>query len=195
MGDTAYVDRDGVKLCKADRPPMETIGARLNERVPLRLQNLFVVDIQNDCCCSTETYDAWFEAAMIYISPDGIKAHTFGDRLPLPMKPDFSEKDIWDLLEAGSKKASTVDDGHVVFCHMLHNPSSPIDKVGEAFVKHCGYININRSGDKMGWMKATFVPKDCVFFLPEPEFFGVISVNIDKFGAFCLARNMLRIEL
>lgn len=191
-------DIDSVKLCEAERPPIESIVARLRERVPLKLSNLFVEDIQNDCCCSTETYDAWFDgndASMFYTSPNGIKLHTFGDRLPLPMKPDFSEKDVWDLLETASKKASTVDDGHIVFCHMLHNPTSTIDKVGEAFVKHCGYININRSGDIMRWMPAPFVPKDCVFFTPEAEYFGAISANVDKFGAFCIARNMLRIEL
>ncbi len=193
---TAYKDGDGVKLCDEDRPPMESIVARLRERVPIKLSSLFIEDIQNDCTCATETYDSgWHEMHIFYTSPEGIKQHVVGDRLPLPMKPDFSEKDIWDLLEASSKLAATTNHNFNVLHKMLFNPESDVKKLWRCFEEHCYPITTNRSGDIMGWITAPFVPKDCAFFLPEPEFFGAISVNVDKFGAFCQARNMVRIGL
>lgn len=196
MADMEYADRDGVKLCEADRPPFQSIMDRLNQRVSQKLVNLFVADIQNDCACSTETYDAGFsDCHMFYTSPEGIKLHVIGERLPLPMKSDFSEKDIWDLLKAASAKASAADHGFNINQHMLYNTESDVKKLWEVFEKHCHPVHVNRSGDITGWIAAPFVPKECVFFTPEPEFFGAISVNIDKFGAFCIAKNMVRIQL
>lgn len=186
---------DGVKLPESERPDFNLIRKRLEDRVSRKIRSLFVEDIQNDCTCSTESYDSDVNVDTFFTSSEGIKAHHFGTKLNLPMKDEFSEKDILDLLERALVEAS---DGHgdLTYCKMLYNTKSDGKQLWQTFEKYCGYPpHMNRSGDIYDWVALPFVPEDCVYFLPDPEFFGAISVNIDKFGAFCFANHILKKSL
>lgn len=186
---------EGIKLPESERPSFESIHKRLDQMVSRKIQNIFVVDIQNDCTCSTEIYDAdGFDNTVCYTSPEGLKENKWSSRLPLPMKNDLSEQEILNLLELACKYAS--DSCYdLVYRRMLYNPKSDVKKLYEIFEKYCHPVNINRSGDIMGWIPAAFVPEDCVYLIPDPEFFGALSVNIDKFGVFCIGNNVIRKSL
>jgi len=84
--------------------------------------------------------------------------------------------------------------GDFSFRCMLYNPKSDIKKLIETFQEWVGLITFNR-GEPHGWIPASFVQEDCVYFLPDPEVLGVISVNIDKFGAMCFGKNIFKVEL
>jgi hypothetical protein len=184
---------DGVKLLECDRPPIAEISKRLDDRISRKIQNFFVQDIQNDCSCNTETYDSGLEPNVFYISKEGIKEFPLQDRIPLPMKDDITEKEILDLLESACTKARD-NCGDFSFRCMLYNPKSDIKKLIETFQEWVGLITFNR-GEPHGWIPASFVQEDCVYFLPDPEVLGVISVNIDKFGAMCFGKNIFKVEL
>lgn len=185
---------EGIKLPEAERPSLESISKRLDDRIPRRVQNLFVQDIQNDCVCATETYDSYPDSLIVYTSPEGLKRCN-SSRLPLPMQPEISEKDIWDLLEAACTNCDGSGSADLLYSKMIYNPASDIKRLFEVFEKHCYPVHMNRSGEIMGWLAATFTPVDCCYMIPEPEFFGAISVNINKFGVFCFANTILKVRL
>lgn len=176
---------DGVKLPEAERPPMASISKRLDDRVSRKLQSLFVADIQNDCTCSIERYDSDMSGNVLYLSVEGIKEKTIGNGLPLPMKEDISDQEIWSLLEAAIKHAGNIL-GNFGIWAMLYNSKCDSEKLQKAMLEWSRYIHPERI------LSADFVPIDCVFFFPDPEFFGAISVNIDKFGAFCIADHIVK---
>jgi len=184
---------DGEKLPEAERPSIASISKRLDDRISRKIQNIFVQDIQNDCTCKTETYDSCFDQHVIYLS-EGDAQSSRGARIPLPMLNDLSEKDICSLLEVACKVAGN-EWGDLHFSKMIYNPFNDRKKMYMAFEKYVHPIHINRSGEIYDWIPMDFVPLDCVYLIPEPEFFGVISVNIDKFGAFCFAHNIIKIDL
>lgn len=186
---------DGVKLPESERPDLNLIRKRLEDRVSRKIRNLFVEDVQNDCTCNTETYDSDLNINTFFTSSEGIKEHSSDSRLPLPMKEEFSEKDILDLLERAIVKAVDSRDD-LIYCKMLYNPKSDGKQLWATFEKQCGYSPpMNRSGEIYDWVPLPFVPEDCVYFVPDPEFFGAISVNIDKFGAFCFGNHIVKKSL
>ena len=184
---------DGVKLAEAERPPISLISKRLDDRVSKKIQNIFVQDIQNDCSCFTETYDSDFDKAAIYLTEDGVKIQNM-NQLPLPMMNDISEKDIITLLETACIHAGNKWND-LFLSKMLYNPASDGKKMFLAFEKYGHPVHMSRSGDIYGWIPMDFVPIDCVYLIPDPEFFGCLSVNIDKFGAFCYAHNIIKVSL
>lgn len=183
---------DGDKLLESERPSIDYLWNVLNSKISKKLQNLFVIDLQTDCACATETYDATESA--LCTSLNGIKEQIYGDRICLQMKKDICDQEIIDLLDAACKKASDKLVDLIPKC-MLYNPNSDVKKLWEMFEKHCYPVTVSRSGIKWGWNSFDFVPEDCVYFLPQPEFFGVITANVDKFGALCFPKSIMRKEL
>jgi hypothetical protein len=191
---------NGIKVPESERPPFSLISKRLDDRVSRKIQNIFVQDIQNDCTCSIEVYDRDIDKVVVYLSSDGTKEMSFGDRFPLPMLEDLSTDNIYDLLKRACELASHTRPQNMFFARMLYNPESNPEAVDRALNELGSSIVIRgRDGviltESMPTIGLSFVPKDSVFFLPDPEFFGAISVNIDKFGAFCFPQNMMRKEL
>jgi hypothetical protein len=184
---------DGIKLPENERPPVSSISKRLDERISRKIQNIFVQDIQNDCTCSIETYDSDICNDLVYLSKDGIQNGS-SNKIPLPMLNNICEKDIINLLELACKKAGNKWDD-ILLSKMLYNPANDGKKMIMVFEKYIHPIHVNRSGDVYGWIPMDFVPLDCVYLIPEPEFFGVLSVNIDKFGAFCFTNNIIKVDL
>jgi hypothetical protein len=184
---------DGIKIPLDQRPPISSLSKRLNEKISKKILDIFVQDIQNDCACSTETYDTDLMNEIVYLSKDGVKVEA-RDRMPLPMLNDISEKDIINLLDAACKKAGNKWDD-ILLSKMLYNPSNDGKKMVMVFEKYVHPIHVNRSGDIHVWIAMDFVPPDCVYLIPEAEYFGVITANIDKFGAFCFTNNIIKIDL
>lgn len=183
---------DGVKLAEAERPPISIISKRLDDRVSRKIQNIFVQDIQNDCSCTTETYDSDFDKAVTYLSEEGIKIQNMS---PLPMMNDISEKDVLNLIETACNHAGN-ECGDVIISKMIYNPSTYGLRLKEVWEKSTGRdVHFTRSGETPEWIPMDFVPVDCVYLIPEPEFFGCLSVNIEKFGAFCFSHNIIKVPL
>jgi len=179
---------DGIKVPMCERPPMALISKRLDDRISRNLQKLFVLDLQNDCGCSTELYDSDPEIRMVYVSESGVR-ESYGDRLSLPMIRDISDKDIMALLEEAGKISPGTWVSDIYPAHMLYNPDSDMEWVTSVFAK---YIDIQVFNDRA--IALPFIPKEQIWILPDQEFFGCISVNIDKFGAFCIAHQIVKIN-
>lgn len=191
------------KLPEHLRPEFKTVLDALEQRVSPRFRDIFVLDIQNDCDCDIEKYDRGLMKRIVYLDYGGIKdldkdsvepGLPIYDWIHLPMLNDISEKDIWKLLKAASNSApyySANDD--ITPSNIIYNPKSDGNKVLALYTEVTGKdICPFRDGTIPGWFAADFVDENEVFFTPEPEFFGVISANIGKFGAFCIPDNMLR---
>jgi hypothetical protein len=182
------------KLPLSERPSFDFVKSRLRERIPQQLSNLFVEDFQNDCGCDVETYDSELSATTVYLSLEGIKEFTDSERTVLPMMPDICSQNIWDLLEYACQKAGNKFSG-AWLSTMLYNSNSDIQKVINVYKKHFGPVEFDYTGEIKNGLTAPFVPENCVYFLPEPDCFGVISVNASKFGAFCYTMNIMRKEI
>lgn len=103
------------KLPESERPPTESIHKKLNEKISRKLQNLFVIDLQNDCGCPFETYEFDTNKEAIHTSESGLKSNVFG-RLPLPMKADITEQEVYEI------------GGYL----------SQLEKIGCPIIFHCG---------------------------------------------------------
>jgi len=147
-----------MKLPETQRPPISQIRQQLNEKVPKYLQSIFIVDIQNDCDCNIETYDADPIQNYLLLDNENICTITKKTRIECPMTQNIDQELIINLLKTASKYAQ----------HKSENTNKFI----------LDQVNLN------------FLPTNRKWFLPSPEFFGVITVNINKFGAFCIPSNM-----
>lgn len=184
-------DHDSIqKLPESERPPYSLIQKRLDERVSKTIQNLFIVDIQNDCTCHIEKYAADIDMKYVFFSSGGIKIHTLGDQIKLPMQTEISNQDIWKLLEIACMNSSSLKKYPFPYERVLFNPKSNIEKCIKQYEKYC---RRDWTSYQRNWVSASFVKEDCVYFVPDPEFFGVISANIDKFGCFCIADSILKV--
>lgn len=185
------MDEHGIKLPEHERPSLSSIYKKI-DHIPNHLQNIFVNDIQNDCTCSIEVYDSDHSNTVFYVSVDGIKEYKmFDERIRLPMIDSISEKDIWNLLQVACENSKN-EWNDILFGHMLYNPQSDKLKLEKAYEKYVGRIHMFGDRSIAGWVAADFVPQDYVYLIPQPEFFGVLSTNIDKFGAFCFTRNIIK---
>lgn len=117
------------------------------------------------------------------------------------MLTELSINDIWDLLKLACDNAGN-ECGDFLLRYMLFNPKTASSKLKEAYETWCGKLSdwevmVLATGPKYldDWIEAPFVPEDCVYITPDPEFFGVISVNIDKFGAMCFPAHILKISV
>lgn len=88
------------KIPEADRPPVATIERLLRVSADRRVR--FIVDLQNDCACPMELYDAdtsWQPFGCVYW--DGRpRVLTHGCRLALPIQPGILTDEVVDELVA-----------------------------------------------------------------------------------------------
>lgn len=183
------------KLPENERPPYEEIHKRLFDRVSYQYAQLFVPDIQNDCACPIETYDCDVNYDTWYLTAsDKVEKVMFGERLPLPMIPEISNESILLLLKTACKDIKEDQrDYDVVPSALLTNSKSTGNKIVHIMEKVIGRgIVANRSGVIHGLAFADFIPVDEFVILPDPEFFGALTVNVGGFGAFCFARNLFK---
>ena len=185
------------KLPIEERPPYEEIRGRLLSRVSAQYRQLFVEDVQNDCACDIETYDRDLEYDTWYLSaPDKVEKIMFGDKIPLPMLPDISDKSILLLLERACKDIGFNPTTDTVPGALLTNAKSTGDKIVHIMEKVLNRgISMNRSGLVYGLAFADFVPVDEFILLPEPEFFGAITNNIGGYGAFCFSNPLFKYKV
>lgn len=175
------------KLPENERPPYEEIQRRLFERVSKQYRELFVPDIQNDCSCPIESYDCDTDSDTWYLSaPDKVEKVLFKSRLDLPMIPDISDKAILMLLKKACENVADHPCDDTVPCKVLASPQSNRDKL----IKVLSRVYGNASNV----IYLDFIPVDDFIMVPEPEFFGALSVNIGGFGAFCFSRNLFRMN-
>lgn len=173
------------KLPLSERPPSKDIEKKLFDRVSKRYRDLFVLDIQNDCACSIETYDSDPECGFVYLSgEDKIKETIYADKIVLPMISNISDKSILLLLQKACENVGTNPPEDILPYTVLTNPKSDKTKLNKVFAKTYGSNPIALHLD--------FIPVDDFIMVPEPEFFGAISVNIGGFGAFCFPKNLYK---
>lgn len=90
----------GAKLPEAERPTVASLERFL--QVSAEKRALFAVDLQNDCACSTELYDAmtdWAPFGCVYWD-GGPRVLEAGNRLALPMQSGVLTDAIVDELVA-----------------------------------------------------------------------------------------------
>lgn len=192
------IDNNGTKLTLDQRPSTKSIHDKLDKLVSRHYQNLFVQDIQNDCACVTETYDYDSGKYVCYLTKDG-PLYTLVNstcRVPVPMIENISEKDINNLLELSCLYAKDFLSNDIKPFKMLVSPASPAPILFEIFKKITGYdLYCRHSGYIPDMIFGSFVPMDCVYFTPEPEFFGVISTNVGGYGVFCIPEHILKVKI
>lgn len=189
---------EGIKLPEDQRPSISSIWAKVDKKIPKVLQNVLVMDVQNDCGCTIEKYDTEPAREVVYLTSEGIKEATFAEgRLPLPMLDDISEADIWSVMQRACELATESFPEELVISKMLFNPHVSRKDLLIAFERWSRPARIKNRYDELimeyyDWISAPFVPMDCVYFIPDPEFLGCISVNVDKFGVFCIPKHIAK---
>ena len=172
------------KLPESERPPWKEIQKRLFDKVSHRYRQLFIEDIQNDCACDVETYDCDASVDTWYLSaPDKAEKVLFKERLPLPMMQDISDKSIELLLKKVYENISDTPNRDLVYTAVITNHKS--DKISQ--IKPLNYI------DRVALVD--FVPVNEFIMLPDPEFFGAITVNIGGYGAFCFSSTTFKYKV
>lgn len=164
----------GDKIPLDQRPSFESLSKKIDLLLPKQIQKMFVVDFQNDCACDIETYDV-DASNLYYLEKNGISNHKLGSRFCCPMLPEISVKDVCDLLLK-------------VFENAIELNSMP----------DCEFIIINNDSSLSNVYSNTIkVPlnnNEYVYFIPQPEYFGCLSVNLAGFGLFCFAYDIFKIK-
>ena len=177
-----------IKLPEHERPPYEEIQGRLFSRVSKQYRDLFVPDIQNDCACPIESYDCDNDSDTWYLSESNkVEKVLFKVRLDLPMISEISDESILMLLKKACENVGENPIDDVVPVKVLTNPKSDRDKL----IKVLSQLY----GDASSVVYLDFIPVDDFIMVPEPEFFGALSVNIGGFGAFCFSRNLFKYKV
>jgi hypothetical protein len=172
------------KLPESERPPWNDIQKRLFDKVSHRYRQLFIPDIQNDCACPTESYDCDAEMDTWYLTaPDKAEKVLFKTRLDLPMLEDISDSSIELLLKKACENISDTPNPDLVYTAIITNHHS--DKISQ--IKPLNYI------DRVALVD--FIPVNEFIMLPDPEFFGALTVNIGGFGAFCFSGNLFKYKV
>jgi|SRR6185436_4662808 len=187
---------EGIKISEEHRPSILSISKKLDSKISKQLQSFFIIDLQNDCNCSIENYDAEIDCTIAYLSTSGVKYYNSSHCLALPMLSEICDQDILNLLQEAGTTSSGVSNIDCLPTNMLFNIENDSDQVWSIYKKYTKqYVpSINRAFIN-GVFGADFVPKNQIWFMPQPEFFGCISVNIDKFGVFCLPQQIFKIGI
>lgn len=176
------------KIPECERPDWKLMLAQLHTKVSPQYRQIFVEDIQNDCACEIETYDADIEGTMLYLSaPDKVE-HNRGERMPLPILPDISDASILLLLKEVCEKAQGYTTSDTVPYVGLLNVNASQEQQDQVRKR------IYRSWKQEGIILVDFVPEGSYFLFPEPEFFGVITMNIRGYGSFGIPNNVSRCQ-
>lgn len=182
------------KIPEAERPPFEEIQNKLYDRVSHSLRQLFVCDIQNDCGCDVETYDCDLETNVWFLeSNSSVKRLEIGNRMSCPILPEISNNSIELLLQKACEGVNNYCTTDTIPAAVLANPKCDTDKLVHILDKITRRgLSINRSGIIYGAALLDFVPENHFYILPDPEFFGVIAVNLGGYGAFCYSKCIYR---
>lgn len=175
------------KIPESERPDWRGMHTRLQSKVSIPYRQMFVEDVQNDCACEIETYDAEGDTDMWYLSaPDKAELNPHKSRMCLPMIEDISDQSILLLLEKVCESVSGLSTADVVPYVGLLNPKATTEQ--QDLVRK----RIYRSWKQEGIILVDFVPEDTYFLFPEPEFFGALGMNIRGYGAFGVTKTVSR---
>lgn len=188
------------KIPENERPPIKEIEIFVNTRIDKKLQSLFVLDLQNDCSCDTENFDADESSGFAFVSQTEInKLNSYWcTALQLPMLEDFTQEHLINLLKwAGDHSSET---GYydctpmvVLYNENLSVSNEMINIFDEEYKKHRAKYEAPNIKPKL--VPVSFVLPDEIWILPEPEFFGAICANIGKIGAFCSTNKIMKRKL
>lgn len=168
------------KIPEDERPSLQTLADTLDSMVSKGLQDLFIVDLQNDCFCTTEPYQADAEDPISYIAFCGeVDTNIYPERISLPLLGNISDKDIQSLCSEATKNAS-------------------------AFTSDVTYSNAVLAGHNVeipDWAKSYQILRcdvDCdnfIYRIPDKEYFGVISVNLLGVGAMVFGSKIHKMRI
>lgn len=176
------------KLPESERPNWKQMNDLLHTKIGPQFRQMFVEDVQNDCACQFETYDANIEQGMWYLTASDKVELNLGAMMPLPMIPDISEKSILLLLKTLCETVEGYTTSEVVpYVGLLNTKATQAQQ--EQVRKR-----IYRSWKQEGIILVDFVPEDSYFLFPEPEFFGVLTMNIRGYGAFGIPKTVSRCQ-
>lgn len=165
--------------------------------VDKKLLDLFVVDVPTDSSVNP-LYDLDLKDGNAFvISADGIMEAPIDitGRLECPTLESITAKDVWKLLDWARSLAPDSPIDPLLVSKMLYNPESDPQKLFETSEKYGVPFTPNRSGECHWWVQALFLPKDRVYLLPDPEHFGCIFCNGEKFAAFALPHYVRKVML
>ena len=176
-----------VKLPESERPDSRIMRERLYNKVSPLYRQMLIEDVQNDCACEIETYDAEGDADMWYLSaPDKVELNPNVSRMCLPMIPDISNESILLLLKKICENVQGTSTSDVVPYVGLVNSKATQEQEEQVRKR------IYRSWKTEGIIRVDFVPEDTYFLFPEPEFFGALGMNIRGYGAFGIVKTVSR---
>jgi hypothetical protein len=174
------------KIPDCERPDWKLMQAQLYKKVSPQYRQIFVEDLQNDCACEVETYSVGIDNGALYLSaPDTVEVN-LGCEMPLPMVSDISDASVLLLLKKVCEKAEGYTTNDVIpYVSLLSNKATLAqqDRVRK---------QISRSWKTESIILVDFVSEDSYFLFPEPEFFGVLTMNIRGYGSFGIPNNVSR---
>lgn len=97
-----------MKIPESERPPMREVEMKHFGHLPFEAKRFLVPDIQNDCTCSVEIYEADPAGPALVLSPDGVDVIDKAIRVALPIHNGrrISQEDLRLLYKVACRFAS-----------------------------------------------------------------------------------------
>ena len=180
-----------MKLPLEQRPNIKSIENRLTSRIDKKLLNLFVIDLQNDCDCEIEKYGFDYLDKVLILDNHNVRFH---NDINLPMMNEICNQDIKNLLTEAFKYAKdTPGDTH--YSKVIYNTNTQLSLETFNILDNICPLYQGRSGVSLNYFGLDFIEPGFAYIMPDEEFFGLVTANINKFGAFCFPENICKVKL
>lgn len=163
------------------RPPTK------KENVLGCFKNLLVIDPQEDCECETETYDAdILPAQVIWLKNGSPEIIECANRIHLPMSKQINFEQIKQCILTALPFAQPMTDKDDPYHMILMHPEAEVDKLSDKLK------DILVSFYRVDWTVICLpeIPKNKIYFSPDPEFFGCFTWNISRYGMFIIPERL-----
>ena len=169
----------------------ELIIENLNQHISKQISRLFVIDVLPKD--ARPEYDLDGKGTFCYLENNSVKHMHHMRSFLLPTVNNLNEATILSLVKEtiylATDDANPTDVSHWI---MVHDPESDLEKLEKAYYAHCqSTLPIN----KENWLPMPSLGTNVVYFLSEPEWFGCISIDATRFGAFCVPNSIKKVYL
>ena len=187
------------KLPEGERPSYASISKVLDGLISKKIQDLFVIDIQNDCSCDIERYE--FDGngdKLIYLKGNDIIVHGCSidnTIIDLPMADTISDSLIKKLLAKAcsyAKDTYNPESAGYISHKMLYNSNKIPVKIAEEFYNQWISPSCRQA---TSIFDVDTLEGDAVYWFPDVEFVGVLTANVGKFGCCMTTKSILKMSI
>lgn len=152
--------------------------------------NVLVIDPQEDCECSVEIYDAGDSVKCVWLQDDIPKIVDCYDRINLPMSLNpISFEQFKQCLLTSLAFASPIKSTQDIFSasRILINEDFKFEELPIEYFRALEHLMPRRNNTVICLSE---IPRNHIYFIPDPEFLGVFTWNISRYGMFIMAEKI-----